>query len=125
MEGFEELRAGEAGLLRLEAMPVDADGDPLFAISRRWTSVTPYTVERHERAGDAEMAIVMDVERALARAGLPRAQVRVDRLTSEKGTGLRAWVTLDFDVAVRGPLLLGRDRFKGGGVFRGADASVD
>ena len=119
MEGFSELRAGEAGLLRLEPLPLDPSEDPLFAPSRRFRSRTPYTVNRHERAGDAEAALAADVQRSLLRAGYPAARVEVDRFWAEPGVGIRGEVTLDFQVAVEGPLLLGRDRFKGGGLFAG------
>ncbi len=119
MAGFADLRAGTAGRLRLVATNVDAETDRLLAAAREWRSATPYMVDRHEHAGNAKAAIVTDVERALRRAGLPAARVTVERIEARSGRELEGYVHLAFDVAVRGPLLLGRSRFKGGGLFTG------
>lgn len=119
MEGFTELRAGSAGLLRLAPVEVDTGSDRLFAPSRHWRSVTSYTVNRHIRAGNAEAALVRDVEDSLRKAGLPRARIDVERVWSERGGGIKGHIALEFETAVTGPVLLGRDRYKGGGLFGG------
>ncbi len=108
------LRAGAAGLL---ALSPSADAAPrLLAPSRHWTSLTPYAVTRHLDAGSAYQAVIADVELEIARLGLPRPHVKVLKLHSHT-YGLSADISLGFAVALEGPILVGRTRHKGGGVF--------
>lgn len=119
LEGMTELRAGRAGRLELVPESIDLDADPLWARSKRWTSLTPYTVNRHRDCGDAERALQVDVEASCLAANKPRPRVRVIDVRSEPNQGLTGMLELTFDVAVSGPLLLGRSRYKGGGLFCG------
>ena len=119
MNGFTDLRAGKAGRFQLAAVRLEGD-DPLFAPSPTWHSITPYRVNRHAKVGDAQAALVADAELALQQAGLPRARIVVERVLARPGQGLGGHLRLSFDVAVAGPILLGRTRFKGGGLFAGS-----
>jgi CRISPR-associated protein Csb2 len=121
LEGFTALRAGAAGELTLRQVEVDPATDPLFAAATTWRSVTPYAVDRHRDLQDAEEAIALDVRAACVSAGLPMpSTVRATSSSSRSGDGLSGTLELTFAVAVAGPVLLGRTRFKGGGVFEGA-----
>jgi CRISPR-associated protein Csb2 len=117
LEGFNELRAGVAGILRLRRLAGLTDDDALRRPARVWTSVTPYVVDRHRRRGDASEAIRADVLAACQGVGLPIPQVDVNDIRSVPGRGLMACVRLSFAVAVAGPILLGRERYMGGGLF--------
>lgn len=117
--GFGELRAGSTGCLSLRAISIDPDSDPLFAVSRVWESVTPYAVTRHMKPGSAAEALSADLCAECCRRGLPKPMVRPDELRGVPGTGLAGVARLVFPVPVRGPLILGRSRYVGGGLFVG------
>lgn len=118
LEGFRELRAGNAGLLRLshETSSDDADGS-LVRPSRVWQSATPYVVTRHAKEGDVAVALIADVRAECRRIGLTEPNVEPHNMRGIKGTGLTGDVRLTFPHAVSGPLLLGRTRYLGGGLF--------
>lgn len=117
MQGFSELRAGSAGRLGLAPLEVDADSDPLIAPSARWTSRTPYVVNRHINGKDAKDALTRDLQASISTAGLPTAKIRIAKLCSRGQLGLMGFAELDFQTAIEGPILLGRTRHKGGGLF--------
>lgn len=121
LAGFRELRAGSAGLLTVRSVQCDESNDPLFAASREWHSVSRYQVTRHAKAGSAHDAFVADVRAECDRLGLPCPQVTSHGLRGVRGVGLTGDAVLSFPRAVRGPLLLGRSRFVGGGLFEAAD----
>jgi len=120
---FRELRAGSAGHLMLRAISVDVDCDPLFAPSRTWESVTPYQVTRHAKQVGAAEALSADLRAECHRRGLPEPRVTPGELRGVPGVGLVGGARLTFEVAVEGPIVLGRSRHLGGGLFAGA-ASV-
>lgn len=118
MEEFTELRTGRSGILEVEPIDVDIDDDPLMRPSDSWRSVTPYIVNRHEAHGDASAAVAHDLRRSCRLQGLNApSSIIVDRVWSEAGLGLAAELRLSFTAAMRGPVLLGKTRFKGGGLF--------
>lgn len=117
LAGLAELRAGPAGILRLHPRSGLDDDDVLRRSARTWVSVTPYVVNRHRRRGDAAEAVRADVIDACQAIGLPTPQVNVSAVRSAPGRGLMAQVRLSFAVAVTGPILLGRERYVGGGLF--------
>jgi CRISPR-associated protein Csb2 len=111
-----EVRAGKAGLLRLEESE-PADGDALLGTGEEWRTVTPYRVERHGRHPSAASMVEADVRAACRRAGREPVEVRVSGVRTLAGAGVEADVALRFAAAWEGPLLLGRTRHVGGGVF--------
>lgn len=117
---FRELRAGSAGRLTLHATSVDIDRDPLFAPSRTWESVTPYHVTRHAKQVGAAEALSADLRTECRRRGLPEPRVIPRDLRGVPGVGLIGGARLTFKVAVGGPIVLGRTRHVGGGLFVGA-----
>lgn len=119
LEGFRELRAGVAGLLTLAPTGRPSDGeDVFFGRSRIWTTATPYVVTRHAKAGTATDALAADVLAECRRLGLPRPHVESSNVRGISRLGLTADLRLRFRQAVPGPILLGRTRYRGGGLFR-------
>ena len=64
-----------------------------------------------------------DVIAECERRGLPRPEVELLELNAgPNGGGLAARVRLRFAVAIEGPIMLGRDSHKGGGLFATSDS---
>lgn len=119
MTDFRELRAGSAGRLMVRAGAIDPDADPLFAPSRVRESVTPYQVTRHTKHVGAAEALSADVCAECRRRGLPVPRVTPLEPRGLPGVGLVGSARLTFKVAVEGPVVLGRSRHLGGGLFAG------
>ncbi len=117
LEDFRELRAGTAGKLALMPSAMDLSDDPLLALSQTWQSLTPYRVTRHARLNDAAAALEADLLVECQRAGLPQPRVEVIKTAAKPGIGFFGHAKLKFNRAVTGPMLLGRDRHFGGGLF--------
>lgn len=113
---FESLVAGRAGNLNLQQTALDWSNDALFAASNIWQSVTDYRPTRHPNR-EVMDALVADVKSEVARLGLPQPKIAVLSVRQGPKGGIGARLQLSFPVAVRGPLLLGRTRHLGGGVF--------
>jgi CRISPR-associated protein Csb2 len=119
MEGFRELRAGSAGMLTLLPRAVSEDReDSLFGHSRVWESLTPYVVTRHARGVGATECLAANVRAECRRLGLSEPIVSPSNIRGVPGAGLMADVRVTFRQSVSGPLLLGRTRYLGGGLFR-------
>jgi CRISPR-associated protein Csb2 len=119
LDGFRELRAGGAGRLTLSPSFVGAGADDsLFGRSRAWETVTPYVVTRHVKGLGAAEALAADVRAECRRLGLPEPKVESRNVRGMPGTGLTGDVRLTFAQSVSGPLLLGKTRYFGGGLFR-------
>jgi CRISPR-associated protein Csb2 len=117
---FRELRAGEAGLLTLVPSPVEMLEDPLFASSRSWESLILYRVTRHAKMNDPARALEADLLAECRRAGLPKPEIETMNTFAKAGLGLFGRAKLTFHGAVAGPILIGRDRHFGGGLFAAA-----
>lgn len=115
LTGFDELRAGPSGRLRLSKVSIDPDVDPLFSTSKRWMSSTPYVATRHPKR-DVEAFLRLDAMTELRRRGLPSSTV-IEPQTVGSGHTNVANLSLTFEVAVPGPILLGRNLHFGGGLF--------
>lgn len=83
---------------------------------RRFASIHPYSVTRHLSVGDPRKAIELDLLAECERNGLPRPKAEVVRYRAG-AHGLQGWLRLRFERAVEGPILLGKTRFIGGGLF--------
>lgn len=116
--GLRELRAGKAGLLKLESLEIDEARDPLFGHARVWVSQTDYQPTRHAKKTTVEEMIDSDIRLELDRRGIP-VPTLVTPINVSQGPrgGLAAQLRLEFSVAVRGPLLLGKTCNFGGGLF--------
>ncbi len=113
------VRAGKLGVLDLGIASILSDGDPLIGPARVWESRTAYRPTRHAGRGkDPKTAVVRDVITECERRSLPKPEVELLELNiGANGGGLAARVLLCFAVAVAGPIMLGRDSHKGGGLF--------
>lgn len=121
LQDLRELRAGSAGRLTLRRSDLDADRDPLTAPSRAWESVTTFVVTRHAQLGDARAALAANLVAECRRHALPEPVVQPLYVEGLPAVGLGGRARLVFPVATRGPLLLGKTRYTGGGLFARAD----
>ena len=117
LEGMFELRAGPSGLLKLRTASVEPLADSVLGRSRTWESVTDYVVTRHLSASSAQDALMINLRSECGRLGLPSPDIRVLRTAGVPGLGLTGRARLLFPTAVEGPVILGRNRFVGGGLF--------
>lgn len=117
---FEILRAGDAGVLTLRRTAIDPTVDPLFRPAHRWSSVTPYQVTRHLKDVSASDALASDLRHECRRRELPTAEVRTEHAHGVSNVGLVGLAQISFATAVSGPIVLGRSRHLGGGLFVGA-----
>ncbi|MGE3965947.1 MAG: type I-U CRISPR-associated protein Csb2 [Planctomycetota bacterium] len=118
LEGFCELRAGYAGIFSLSPAAIEELDDSLLGRSRVWKTISPYVVTRHAKGGAATEALAADVVAECRRLGLPEPRVESSNLRGAPGIGLTGNVRLYFERRIAGPLLLGRTRYLGGGLFR-------
>jgi CRISPR-associated protein Csb2 len=118
LRNLRELRAGFAGLLKLEPSTVTDDDDPLFALARTWVTQTEYCPTRYRKRASPEQAVISDVKLELQRRGFP-IPANIEQITVSTGPrgGLCARMKLTFSRAIKGPLLLGRTSSMGGGLF--------
>ena len=113
-----EVRAGEAGHLQLSPQPVDVETDEVFAPALVWESVTPYVVTRHARQKSPKQILIDDVRAECQRRGLRVPSVTVLEYHGESRIGLTGRLRLTFKSAIPGPIMLGRSRHIGGGLFQ-------
>lgn len=118
LDGFCELRAGHAGIFSLSQAAIGEVDDSLLGRSRVWKTITPYVVTRHGKGGVATQALAADVRAECRRLGLPEPSMESSNVRGAPGIGLTGNVTLLFEQRVAGPLLLGRTRYLGGGLFQ-------
>ena len=121
------VRAGPLGVLTLGPASALAAGDPLVGPSRVWESRTPYRPTRHAGRGkETDAFVVQDIISECERRGLPRPKAELLELNAgPNGGGLAARVRLRFAVAIEGPVMLGRDSHKGGGLFISGNPPLD
>jgi len=113
------LRAGPLGLIHMSD-PLSPEEVPgLTGPADTWVSHTAYHATRHAKPReDLDRMIDRDVRAECDRRGLPRPEVCVlDAEAGPRGGQPRARLRLRFAITVAGPLLLGRDSHKGGGLF--------
>lgn len=114
------VRAGPAGVLAVQPIEADEAGDPLLGPASMWTSRTPYRPTRHVHKGaDPAVAARNDLEQECLRRGLPRPAITLRRVAIGPRQGVRVDAQLAFSLAVSGPIVLGRDAHRGGGLFAG------
>jgi CRISPR-associated protein Csb2 len=120
LAGLSELRAGSSGCLKVRATSVDTDSDLMFAASRIWESVTAYVVTRHGKGASAYEILAADLRAECRRHALPEPNITPTDARGVPGLGLVGHARLTFEVAVNGPIILGRNCHLGGGLFGNA-----
>lgn len=117
LRGLEIVRV--PGIGKLDVYSADLDTvSHLLEPSAIWRTLTPYTVCRHGKKMTAEEVIRRDVISECSRQGFPHPEtIDVTSWRAQHGLGLHAELKLTFANEIRGPILLGRTRHKGGGVF--------
>lgn len=120
------LRAGRLGLLELGPPRALADADRLIGPARSWETRTPYCPPRHPARGrEAAAAVIASLQAECAARGLPRPEVElIDLAAGPRGGRPAARLRLHFAVAVAGPLMLGRDSHRGGGLFAAVPPTI-
>ena len=115
LAGFHALRVN--GGDPYSVLPVSSAALRQYCMPRRhFASIHPYSVTRHLAVGDPRKAIELDLLAECERNGLPRPEAQVVRYRTG-AQGLQGWLRLGFAHAVEGPILLGKTRFIGGGLF--------
>ena len=118
LQGLIDLRAGASGHLRLGVKAIDTETDLLFRPARVWESVTDYHPTRHAKRMTQTEALVADAKAEIARLGMAQPEcIDVLELRAGPRGGVAGRLRLQFRVAASGPLLLGRTRHMGGGLF--------
>jgi CRISPR-associated protein Csb2 len=113
-----DLRAGAAGILKLARTAVDSHDDPLFGAARIWESVTDYRPTRYGKRMTPDEALIADVRTEVLRRGIAMpTDITVFELHEGPRGGLAGRLLLRFSTAVNGPILIGRTRHAGGGLF--------
>ena len=117
------VRAGKLGVLTFCPARALAAGDPIVGPACVWESRTAYCPTRHAGRGkDLDAAVVRDVIAECESRGLPKPEVELLELNAgPNGGGLAARARLRFSVVVEGPIILGRDSHRGGGLFATVD----
>ena len=113
-----DLRAGAAGWLKLVWSPINSQDDPLFGAARIWESVTDYCPTRHGKRMTPNEALIADVRTEVLRRGIAMpTDIEVFELREGPRGGLAGRLRLRFVTAISGPILIGRTRHFGGGLF--------
>lgn len=119
---LETVRAGRLGVIPLRISPADRR---LNGPARTWESHTDYRPARHAGRGkDPAAPLLRDAAAECGRRGLPKPEIELLDLSVGPKGGVAARLRLRFAVAVAGPILLGRDSHKGGGLFTAVRGGV-
>jgi CRISPR-associated protein Csb2 len=109
------VRAGRLGAIPLQISPGD---QRLNGPAQIWESHTEYRPTRHAGRGkDPGASLLRDVAAECQRRGLPRPDIELLNLSVGPKDGVSARLRLRFAVAIAGPIILGRDSHRGGGLF--------
>lgn len=115
---LEDLRAGAAGRLKLSRTAIDPHGDALFAPAQIWKSVTDYQPTRYAKCTTNSEALMLDVRSELNRRRIAAPiQIEVTEVHEGPRGGLAGRLRLHFANVICGPILIGRTRHFGGGLF--------
>jgi CRISPR-associated protein Csb2 len=121
VSALESVRAGKLGIVYLAVDAAGAEDGRLVGPSRTWESHTCYCPTRPVRRGDDRADVLQrDAVAECRRRGLPTPKVELMDHYSDYSDGCdrtRGRLRLSFAVGVLGPIILGRDSHKGGGLF--------
>lgn len=117
MEGFSRLYAGHSGMLSL-SQAIQPSPDLLLGSAHCWESLTPYKPTRHAKHISPEDALHHNVLGEIQRQQFPRPEVEVLSVKQGPRGGLEGRLRLLFKREQSGPILLGKTRHFGGGLFQ-------
>ena len=122
LENFQNLLAGPDGSLELSHIRVEIATDPLFGRSTTWQSVTPYQANRHIKKSTASDSLIADVVAECQRRSLPQPTI-ANLEWKATSNGLQGTMRMEFPHAVTGPVILGKTRHYGGGLFEKSETA--
>jgi CRISPR-associated protein Csb2 len=121
VSALEVVRAGKLGIVSLTMDAAGAEDDRLVGPAPAWESHTRYIPTRPIRRGDDPVEVLRrDAVAECRRRGLPAPQVELLNHPNAASGQVAVRLRLSFAVSVVGPIILGRDSHKGGGLFLAA-----
>lgn len=117
MADLSELNAGRAGRLTLSLGRLDQQQDALFG-GRVWESVTDFRPTRYRKGVSSEQVLQTDIRLELSRLGLNAQDIQVLAIKKGPRGGVSGRARVILDRPIEGPLLIGRSRHLGGGLFK-------
>lgn len=111
------LRAGRAGVSRLQRVDTIDRTDPIFGFSVTWSSRTQYRPTRHPKSRNPEAELRNDLATECRRRALLDPEVEILKVAAGPRSGIAVWAQLRFPASIRGPLMLGTGSHLGGGLF--------
>lgn len=119
VEQLRVIRAGALGLIKVVPDIEAWDSEHrLLGTSTSWKTLASYQPTRFPKSlEEAEAVICQDVLTECQRRHLPKPKVEILNVIKGPKGGFRAKIRLVFSVVVSGPLVLGKDSHRGGGLF--------
>jgi CRISPR-associated protein Csb2 len=118
ISSLEIVRAGRLGVISLQVEATNTGEAMLIGPASVWESHTRYCATRPARTGNDPADILRhDVITECHRRGLLKPALEVVECAAAASGFITGCLRLTFAIAVRGPILLGRDSHKGGGLF--------
>jgi CRISPR-associated protein Csb2 len=115
---LEVVRAGKLGIVSFAGNAADVEDRRLVGPARIWESHTCYGPTRPVRRGDNPVEVLRrDAAAECQRRGLPAPVAELLDHSSDGYGHIHGRLRLSFAVGVLGPIILGRDSHKGGGLF--------
>jgi CRISPR-associated protein Csb2 len=118
---IEVVRAGKLGIVTLVMNPAGAEDRRIVGPARVWESHTSYAPTRPVRRGDDPIDLLRrDAAFECRRRGFPAPDVEVLETSSDGCGRVDSRLRLTFAAGVVGPVILGRESHRGGGLFLAA-----
>ena len=115
---LEVVRAGKLGVVTLARNAAGAEDGRFVGPARIWESHTCYGLTRPVRRGDNSVEVLgRDAAAECQRRGLPAPGVELLDHSIDGYGHIAGRLRLSFAVGILGPIILGRDSHKGGGLF--------
>ncbi|MGH7029534.1 MAG: type I-G CRISPR-associated protein Csb2 [Stellaceae bacterium] len=121
VNSLEVVQAGKLGIVTLVMNPAGAEDRRLVGPARVWESHTGYIPTRPVRRGDDPIDVLRrDAASECRRRGLSAPDVEVIEASSNERGRIDSRLRLSFGIGVAGPVILGRESHRGGGLFLAA-----
>src|SRR6185437_4120501 len=107
VENLVQIKAGSAGVLRVEHCACAEQTEEEFQKSRRWQTATPYAPTRHaRRSANWDPVVEQDLAHECRRRGLPPPRVLVRSVAVGPRGGAEVEAELEFPSPQSGPIFL-------------------